>query len=540
MKRAVIHPLLFAAFPVLFLYSRNVGQIPLWLVVRPLVVLTAIALLLGLGLTVLLKNAHKAGILVSAVFLIAFAHGELVGWMGKHLAHLSHETNAQAALIAGLAFLLIAWKTLQTKRALRDITVLLNLIGLFTVGILLPGATYQHLRGTANIRPVALEYQTSGVPTNSAPDIYYIILDGYARADVLEKLYACDNSSFLDYLRDKGFRVCDRSRSNYCQTGLSLASSLNYCYLDDLARRMGKAGSSRLPLSHMIKHSRVNNFLQEHGYSSVAFATGYPLTEMPRADRYIHPRFALTQFENTLLNTTILPAIDYQLRHRWGLAASRLAGWRYNLHRKWILHTLDEIGRIEREGDKPFFVFAHIMCPHPPFVFDEQGAPINPPHHYSILDANEFMQQASSGGKQEYITGYRQQLLFLDSNLKDTIEHIIAASERPPVIILQADHGPGLEVDLWCPEKTNMEERMAIFNAYYLPGVNAGTIPGDITPVNSFRVVFNSYFRTDLEILPNESYYSTWLAPYDFIRVTEQITSGGDAANHLSLSAGRE
>ncbi len=150
------------------------------------------------------------------------------------------------------------------------------------------------------------------------------------------------------------------------------------------------------------------------------------------------------------------------------------------------------------------------------------------------------MEQAGSGGKQEYITGYQQQLLFLNSKLKDTIEHILAASERPPVIILQADHGPGSEVDLYCAEETNMEERMAIFNAYYLPGVNDATIPDDITPVNSFRMVFNSYFRTDFEILPNESYYSTWLAPYDFIRVTEQITSGGDAANHLSSSAGRE
>ncbi len=540
MKRAVIHPLLFAAFPVLFLYSQNVGETPLWIVVRPLVMLTVIALLLWLGLTLLLKNAHKAGILVSAVFLIGFAHGELVRGVGKCLAPLGPGPNTWAALTAGFVFLLIIWETLQTKRALRDITVLLNLMGLFTVGILLLGATYQYLRGTADIRPVALEYQTSDVPTNSAPDIYYIILDGYARADVLEKLYACDNSSFLDYLRNKGFRVCDRSRSNYCQTGLSLASSLNYCYLDDLARRTGEAGSSRLPLSHMIKHSRVDNFLQEHSYTSIAFATGYPLTEMPGADRYIHPRFALTQFENALLNTTFVPTMDYQLGHGGGPAGSWLAGWRYNLHRKWILHTLDELGRIARECDRPFLVFAHIMCPHPPFVFDEQGAPINPPHHYSIFDANDFMQQAGSGGKQEYITGYRQQLLFLNSKLKDTIEHILSASERPPVIILQADHGPGSEVDLYHPEKTNMGERLAIFNAYYLPGVNAATIPDDITPVNSFRAVFNFYFRTDLEILPNESYYSTWPEPYDFIRVTEQITSGGDAANHLSLSAGRQ
>ena len=48
-----------------------------------------------------------------------------------------------------------------------------------------------------------------------APDIYYIILDGYVRDDVLKDLFAYDNSGLIEYLRGRGFFVAEQSRSNY-------------------------------------------------------------------------------------------------------------------------------------------------------------------------------------------------------------------------------------------------------------------------------------------------------------------------------------
>jgi hypothetical protein len=37
-----------------------------------------------------------------------------------------------------------------------------------------------------------------------------------------------------------------------------------------------------------------------------------------------------------------------------------------------------------------------------------------------------------------------------------------------------------------------------------------------ISPVNTFRVIFNAYFGTDYEILPDISYYSPIPDIYDF------------------------
>jgi hypothetical protein len=57
-------------------------------------------------------------------------------------------------------------------------------------------------------------------------------------------------------------------------------------------------------------------------------------------------------------------------------------------------------------------------------------------------------------------------------------------------------------------------------NAYYLPGVEKSSVPMDISPVNSFRFIFNTYFKSNLELLPNRQYFSTSAQLFEFIEVT--------------------
>lgn len=71
------------------------------------------------------------------------------------------------------------------------------------------------------------------------------------------------------------------------------------------------------------------------------------------------------------------------------------------------------------------------------------------------------------------------------------------------------------------PSDTLIKARMGILNAYHLPGCSDRIYEG-ITPVNSFRVVFNCYFDTDLDMLPDKSYFSSYDSPFDFEDVTER------------------
>jgi hypothetical protein len=105
------------------------------------------------------------------------------------------------------------------------------------------------------------------------------------------------------------------------------------------------------------------------------------------------------------------------------------------------------------------------------------------------------------------------------------MDTLLAASKKPPIIILQSDHGPSSLIDTENPDKSNHFERMSILNAYHFPGPNPPAVYDSISPVNTFRLIFNRYFETQYPLLPDRSYYSRWSAPYEFIDVTDRVRS---------------
>ena len=118
------------------------------------------------------------------------------------------------------------------------------------------------------------------------------------------------------------------------------------------------------------------------------------------------------------------------------------------------------------------------------------------------------------------------------------IDRLLANSSEPPVIILQSDHGSGVGLSTESAAETDMHERMSILNAYYLPD-RKGDSPlyQSISPVNSFRVVLNTYFDAGLELLPDRSYYSTWSEPFKFIDVTDKVRLPSDTGRRQSCTA---
>jgi len=60
-------------------------------------------------------------------------------------------------------------------------------------------------------------------------------------------------------------------------------------------------------------------------------------------------------------------------------------------------------------------------------------------------------------------------------------------------------------------------------NAYYLPDDGDGLLYESITPVNTFRLIFSSYFNSRYDLLEDNSYFSTYERPYQFVDVTEIV-----------------
>jgi hypothetical protein len=177
------------------------------------------------------------------------------------------------------------------------------------------------------------------------------------------------------------------------------------------------------------------------------------------------------------------------------------------------LEKLKEIPDLD--PDVPKFVFAHIPAAHVPYVFGPDGELDQPWTLPSVpTDPNE--------ARQGYMHGYRGQVVYVNQLLKEAIDIIIKNSPVPPVIILQGDHGPQ-SLYKFSLDEVCVKERMSILNAYYLPGVqNAGLYP-TITPVNTFRLIFDQYFNTDFGLLDDRSYLTARDDLSQIVDVTSQV-----------------
>jgi len=516
----LLHPFLVAIYPVLFLTAVNLTQIGPTVIVRPLITVVVTATVLLLATKMMVKDWQRAGLLVSFGLFLFFNHNytglqQVAGLVLPAEMQADRPALAISLWIGGLW--LGCYLIVRKLREPRTPTVFLNIfasIAIFTLTVYI--ARYLIEAGQRSQVAWALPVEgLEAAPPSSAqplPDIYYIIVDGYGRGDILQEIYQYDNEPFLDSLRRKGFFVAQDSRSNYVQTTLSLASSMNFQYLGELAQTIGKHVGDRKPLTTLIQHSQARDFLSARGYRTVAIGTGYDFTAIPEADIFIPPpQRTFTSFEDVLVRSSALAVIRRHPR------VDNFFPLSYRAHRERILYALDQLKNMPSVSG-PKFVLAHLISPHPPFIFGPHGEEIEHEVEYSISDGSEY-----AGPPEEYIRLYRDQLTHLNTLLEEAIDEILAKSSTPPIIILQGDHGGGALLDWASAEKTCLRERLSILNAYYLPGNDSQQLDPSITPVNSFRVILNAYFGANLSRLEDRSYFSTLARPYDFIDVTDEI-----------------
>ena len=503
-KPLVFHPLLLAFFPPLSLMAHGISYMFLSLreLLVPLALAVGLAALLLALLTLLLKDAPKAGIITSVLLLLFFSYGHLFTQFAAWGLPIPH-----GYLLAGmgLVFAALAALLVRTRMPLRTLTILFNIAAaaLVVVPVAMIALYLLSSRAIAVARP---EPVARSAPA-ARPDIYYLIVDGYGRADILAELYAIDNSAFVAGLEERGFYVAAQSRANYTHTHLSLASALNMIYLDEVADQVGRDSTNRMPLRELIADSVVFRFAREQGYQLVAYSSGSAGTSVEKADSYRVAPWTVSEYQSVLVNTTPLSAV--------------LGGWQYDRHRARIRYILDDLATIPAIAE-PTLTFAHILAPHPPFVFGANGEPVQSSRDFALFDGSQYMALAP---REEYVERYAQQVTYISRELLKTIDQILAASTEPPILIIQGDHGPGSQFDWESLENSYLPERFSILNAYYLPDGGAEALYAGITPVNTFRLVFNRYLGTDLELLEDRSYYATMSRPFSFVDVTAQLTA---------------
>jgi hypothetical protein len=514
-------PAIFAVYAVLALFAHNIQAVRF----TDISMILVAAVLFAGGLTglfwLIFRERSKASLVAACWVIVFFSYGQVY-----NVAHTSLGTSiGRNVILLPVAFGLMLVSLVWIWKWVRNPAWLVTFFG-WMVAILCLMTFYTIGRyylsvggGKPSVQPVV----APAANASDGPSIYYIILDAHGRQDILQELYADDNSEFIQFLKGKGFFVGDASHSNYAQTELSLSSSLNMQYLDTIGLPEGTANSGRAWLDGKIKDSQVRELLARQGYKLVSFNNDYHTTPEDAEVYYnfdttssaadVKRLMGATEIQQMFLAST-LGRVVIDLGWFPDITASQKQAKFHYLQTQYIFDKLAEVPTLPGK----YFVFAHVIVPHPPFVFNPDGSFKNDPFPFSIGDGTDF-----PGTTREYINGYRDQVEYVDTEMEKLISELLSRSTPAPIIIIQGDHGPGAFLDWNSVENTNLNERMSILNAYYFPGGHSGSLYASITPVNSFRVLFNEYFGMAYPLLADRSYFSTWKKPFDYIDVTDKL-----------------
>jgi len=121
------------------------------------------------------------------------------------------------------------------------------------------------------------------------PDVYFFLLDSYGRSDLLQSAYGYDNSDFENALKERGFYIANESQSNYVRTEISLGSSLNMQYLQELDPAFNPQSIGRKVLWDALKHNAVRYNFDTLGYETINYASGFAWLEVTDSDQFISP-----------------------------------------------------------------------------------------------------------------------------------------------------------------------------------------------------------------------------------------------------------
>jgi len=342
------------------------------------------------------------------------------------------------------------------------------------------------------------------------PDIYYIITDGYPGSNALKEVLNFDNHDFYDFLQSKNFCVSKEALSNYPITNLSICSSLNMDYIHNFFDH--SKFSSDQEAIHALYQSHLNNRVikefKKQGYKYIHLVNHWEqmyFNSDDNADIEIKSSES-TDFLKVLLQKTLI-----------GIFQKNIFTTASRKNMQFLFEKLKSL--VEIKGPK--FVFAHLICPHEPYIFDQNG---NSP---KIINEDP--------SSQENIPLFLGQIKYLNKVLKDVIENILEKSPNS-IIIMHADHGsefllhsksikskdctPIWPVD---PSPEMLLEKFNIFSAIYLPQKNIEVYRFFKTPVNIFRFILNQYFKTDYKIIEEKQYYSNYIDHFNSTDVTDKI-----------------
>ena len=478
------HPVLFAAYPVLFLWSLNVDEVPPGDALPPLVAIVLAALVATLVVSAIVGDRARAALVVTPIVLGLLMYGHVVDLVPTS----GNVHRIGWAALVGLgalgAWRLSGMRLLAVDRALSVVALLLIA---FTLVSIVP---YEIQAASAPPPPDQTAGRTLATTTPARKrDVYWLIFDRYGSDRSIDLEFGFQND-LPPWLRDHGFTVLGDSHANYLTTALSLSTTSNMRHLDDPTAGTTSPASFTDRVYDSLQNSVVARQFKALGYRYIHLGSWWKPTRVDAGADVSYNAAGASDFSWVLLGKSAAPLAFQAL----GVGEQALS--KNYQHGRYELQTLDDL----RDAPGPKFVWAHVLLPHPAYVFDTDGSFIPARKSRKLGEAEAF----------------RRQLAYTNSRLRSFLEGLLALPEdRRPIIILQADEGyrftvkPSDEgedkgsIDWRTATPDELEIKFGIMNAWYVPGGADLRLDPRMTAINTFPVLFDRYFGLDYPLLPD-------------------------------------
>ncbi len=330
----------------------------------------------------------------------------------------------------------------------------------------------------------------------SSPNIYWLVADGYPSRDTLLRDFQFDNSAFEARLESLGFALNHDTRANYPATIYSVAATISGAYLLDETTPT-EAVKDLASFREIIRgRNRTVASLREAGYRYIHFSSGYDfLTQCGGfEDLCLQGTRSVNELDIALLSRTPMLDAFMLMSLRDKAALNSLAFGAFD--------EFAQVLRRVREVAPPYFVYAHVIAPHPPLRLDAACA-----KRLVTPDLKEW--------KPENRAAFVDQIKCVNRQLDSVVSDILQ-QDGNAIVIIQSDHGsafrgqfaPGADID-WDAAQT--AERLGVLNAMKVPPPCEDSARQVKSLVNTFVVVLSCIYGTPPRLLSDRHF----ITPYD-------------------------
>lgn len=470
-KSGLIHPFMVGIFPIIFIFTNNLSEISGYSLLLPMGIIFGVITISIFLLNKFSKNIQKTNLTISFLLIIFFSIGYVRLWIGNFQIYEIPLADNRVLIFCYVVITILGLGIIYKIRNIEKPTQIISVISIAILISFVPSIIEDFVI-SENIQ----DYSMNKIQfNNNKPNIYFIILDGYAGEESLTNDFNFDNSDMINFLNELGFYHINNSFSNYGGTGLTTTSILNMNYLDKID---GYSPNNKLLEKKVFSNNLVMKTLKDNGYNTFFIDGGAAMRDIKVSDK-IFCHETDNGLLQTLIDTSFLTYV-YQ-------------GFLWKSWEEIRNCGFTELENIGSDVNEPFFVYAHLRTPHDPYTRDIDG---------NFIQYKERLDQLDESTSNER---YIYQLKYTNQKMKEIIPKLLTVDKKP-IIILISDHG-------WeqfpnnPPTDADLKQWHSNFEVMYLPDIEEIERYNGISPVNIFRMIFDDYFGTKLERLEDRAYY---------------------------------